>query len=65
MGVFSSVVEGVEKKLISMALQHCKGNQSAAARELGIKRSTLLDRAKRHGLLSVQQPKQKRKVKKK
>ena len=40
-----------ERELISLALTRAGNNQSAAARELGISRVTLIDKLKRYGLL--------------
>lgn len=42
----SDRVEAVQRVLIEEALAACKGNRSAAARELGISRTTLLNRLK-------------------
>lgn len=39
-----------EKKLIQVALSHCEGNQSQAAKLLGLKRDTLNKKLKRLGL---------------
>ena len=44
-------VAGFERDLIAQALERTENNQSAAARELGISRVTLIDKMKRHGLL--------------
>jgi two-component system response regulator AtoC len=44
-------VAGFERDLIAQALERTDNNQSAAARELGISRVTLIDKMKRHGLL--------------
>jgi two-component system response regulator AtoC len=44
-------VAGFERDLIAQALERSDNNQSAAARELGISRVTLIDKMKRHGLL--------------
>jgi two-component system response regulator AtoC len=40
-----------ERELITEALSRAGGNQSAAARELGVSRVTLIDKLKRYGLL--------------
>jgi two-component system, NtrC family, response regulator AtoC len=40
-----------ERDLIAQALERSAGNQSAAARDLGVSRVTLIDKMKRHGLL--------------
>jgi DNA-binding NtrC family response regulator len=39
-----------ERGLIAEAMESCQGNQSAAARLLGIGRVTLIEKLKRHGL---------------
>ena len=44
------VLEDVERKLISQALERSSGNQSKAARLLGISRDTLRYRLKKHGM---------------
>ncbi len=44
------VLEEVEKKLIAEALERASGNQSRAARLLGISRDTLRYRLKKHGI---------------
>ncbi|HEX8908605.1 MAG TPA: sigma-54 dependent transcriptional regulator [Anaeromyxobacteraceae bacterium] len=44
------VLEDVEKKLITEAMERANGNQSKAARLLGISRDTLRYRLKKHGM---------------
>ncbi len=44
------VLEDVEKKLIAEAMERASGNQSKAARLLGISRDTLRYRLKKHGM---------------
>ncbi len=44
------VLEDVEKKLITEAMERATGNQSKAARLLGISRDTLRYRLKKHGM---------------
>jgi two-component system response regulator HydG len=43
-------VAAFERGLLSEAMARCHGNQSEAARHLGIGRVTLIDKLKRHGL---------------
>ena len=43
-------VAAFERQLLQRALAACDGNQSEAARRLGVSRMTLLDKMKRHGL---------------
>jgi two-component system response regulator AtoC len=43
-------VAGFERALLQRALAASEGNQSEAARRLGVSRMTLLDKLKRHGL---------------
>ena len=45
-----------EVRLLSQALERCDGNISAAARLLGMKRSTLYDRLRRYRLLPPRSP---------
>ena len=44
-------MEAFERNLLASALKQATGNQSAAARHLGLSRATLYDRLQRHGLL--------------
>lgn len=44
----------VERHLLSRALDRAEGNKSEAARLLGLKRSTFLDKLRRHGLSEPQ-----------
>ncbi len=39
--VYQTVIDTVERCLIDCALEHCRGNQVAAARLLGLHRNTL------------------------
>ncbi|NMC70012.1 MAG: sigma-54-dependent Fis family transcriptional regulator [Myxococcales bacterium] len=43
-------VAAFERGLVAEAMARCQGNQSEAARQLGISRVTLIDKLKRHGL---------------
>jgi DNA-binding NtrC family response regulator len=49
-GSFRERVERLERSLLSEALSAAAGNQSAAARQLGLSRVTFLDKLKRYGL---------------
>jgi DNA-binding NtrC family response regulator len=44
------VLDDVEKKLIAEAMERASGNQSKAARLLGVSRDTLRYRLKKHGM---------------
>jgi len=50
LGTEGVVLEDVEKKLIVEAMERSAGNQSKAARMLGVSRDTLRYRLKKHGL---------------
>ena len=45
-------MEAFERNLLASTLRTASGNQSEAARRLGLSRATLYDRLQRHGLLS-------------
>jgi DNA-binding NtrC family response regulator len=45
-------VEAFERGIIARALDGCGGNQSEAARRLGVSRVTLIDKMKKYGLTS-------------
>jgi len=49
-GRLDAHLEEVERDDIAAALDACKGNQSAAARRLGISRRALIYRMEKHGL---------------
>jgi two-component system response regulator AtoC len=49
-GSFREQVETLERALLSGALDAAAGNQSEAARSLGLSRVTFLDKLKRHGI---------------
>ena len=49
-GSFRAQVEALERSLLEGALAAAGGNQSQAARTLGLSRVTFLDKLKRHGL---------------
>ena len=48
--IHQQIMQDVEKSLINFALEHSKFNQAAAARILGIGRSTLLRKIKQFNL---------------
>ena len=43
-------IDAFERQVLAQTLAACSGNQSEAARRLGVTRTTLLDKLKRHGL---------------
>ncbi len=49
-GSFRERVEALERSLLSQALSAASGNQSEAARQLGLSRATFLDKLKRYGV---------------
>ncbi|WP_224248390.1 helix-turn-helix domain-containing protein [Hyalangium gracile] len=49
-GTLREQVAAFERSLIARALEEAGGNQSEAARRLGLTRVTLIDKLKRHGL---------------
>jgi two-component system, NtrC family, response regulator HydG len=49
-GTFRQQVEALEEQLLTRALDAAAGNQSEAARSLGLSRVTFLDKLKRHGI---------------
>jgi transcriptional regulator of acetoin/glycerol metabolism len=44
-------MDEIERRRLSAALATANGNQSHAARALGIPRTTLINKLRRHGLL--------------
>lgn len=48
--LYDVVLEEVERPLIEVVLQRTRGNQSRAAKILGISRGTLRKKMKQHGL---------------
>ena len=52
-GTFREQVERLERTLLTEALQTAEGNQSEAARKLGLSRATFLDKCKRYGIGST------------
>jgi two-component system, NtrC family, response regulator AtoC len=49
-GSFREQVEELERSLLTRSLTAADGNQSEAARQLGLSRATFLDKLKRYGL---------------
>ena len=49
-GSFREQVENLERTLLTQALSATRGNQSEAARKLGLSRATFLDKLKRYGI---------------
>lgn len=54
---FSAIADGA---MLAAVMEHCGGNQLAAARKLGINRNTLHKRLGDHGLLSSSKPEKRR-----
>jgi len=50
-GIYHMVINAVEKVLIEDVLKRSEGNQSIAARALGINRNTLRAKMKKFGIL--------------
>lgn len=50
LGALSGTYSQVERRLLEHALKQAGGNKSGAARLLGLKRTTFLDKLRRHGL---------------
>jgi two-component system response regulator AtoC len=50
-GSFRQQVESLERALLTQALTVTHGNQSEAARQLGLSRVTFVDKLKRYGLV--------------
>ena len=50
-GIYSMVIDSVEKTLIGDILKRSKGNQSEAAQKLGINRNTLRAKMKKFNFL--------------
>lgn len=49
--IYDLIINEVEAILIRGTMQHCKGNQSEAARMLGIHRNTLYTKLQKYDLL--------------
>ena len=50
------IIEAVERELLAQAIQQAQGNQSLAARWLGISRLTLREKLQRFGLRAAAEP---------
>lgn len=49
-GLYKLFIEEVERPLLELVMQYCKGNQTKAAKYLGINRGTLRKKLKIYGL---------------
>ena len=49
-GLHAHVIDAVERPLIETVLEHARGNHSRAAKWLGLTRTTLRRKARKHGL---------------
>ena len=49
-GLYMMYIEEVERPLLELVMQYCKGNQTKAAKYLGINRGTLRKKLKMYGL---------------
>ncbi len=49
-GIYSMVVNCVEKPLLEVIMHHAQGNQTRAAELLGINRNTLRKKLQEHGI---------------
>ena len=49
-GIYSMVVNCVEKPLLEVVMHHAQGNQTRAAELLGINRNTLRKKLQEHGI---------------
>ncbi|MEO1269348.1 MAG: helix-turn-helix domain-containing protein, partial [Myxococcota bacterium] len=49
---YRALMNGFERHILEQALARCDGNRSAAARQLDMSRTTLMDKLKRHGLIA-------------
>ncbi len=54
--VAGDTFEALERRILRHAIEHAGGNKSEAARMLGLKRTTFLDKLKRHGIESQPPP---------
>jgi Fis family transcriptional regulator, factor for inversion stimulation protein len=50
-GVYDMVLSAIEKPMLQVVMNHCNGNQSAAADFLGLNRNTLRKKLLEHKLL--------------
>jgi Fis family transcriptional regulator len=53
-GLYTMVMEEVERPLLESVLEYYSGNQSKAAEALGLNRGTLRKKLKQHGLIGSQ-----------
>lgn len=54
--LYRFVLDEVERPLLETVLHHCAGNQTFAARTLGMSRGTLRKKISQYGLLSANDP---------
>jgi DNA-binding NtrC family response regulator len=47
----SDVLEQIQSVILEKAMERCKGNRTHAANSLGLNRTTLISKAKRHGVI--------------
>jgi DNA-binding NtrC family response regulator len=52
-------IEILERSMIRRALEHARGNQCAAAKQLGIHRNTLLTKIRKYGVENGSKPRRK------
>jgi DNA-binding NtrC family response regulator len=53
---FDGTLETIEKRVLDYVLTRTAGNKSEAARMLGLKRTTFLDKLRRHGVSATRPP---------
>ena len=50
-GMYDMVISCIEKPLLEMVLEHAGGNQTYAAKMLGLNRNTLRKKMQQHGIV--------------
>lgn len=48
----ADVLEQFQTTILSKAMEKCRGNRTHAANSLGLNRTTLISKAKRHGVIA-------------